>query len=1460
MGRGVVIKGYGTFTFSAPDVILDGVTNPIERDRQPRQPVFLVGKEFVSGMNLKTAIAIGRQLRPYNIQTSGLIQHTIINYAEIALYANQNKDSAKLAVHRVVKSLAEIARTGQIVEMEIPAVGIFFVKNNLAAVQFHDSIMDGCRDITKRPLSERKQRGEMKLNSQYLQSIQQDDNLTIDQNAQNYLSQSLGIELPENRPKTAKFTNSFNRKGPLSKTIEMRPSSSAKTGAFQRQVNDKAYAMERLKYYIRDHALNIEDSFIDICNNALGRTNERKVRLNYDDLKRAVTKMLLPLSEPQIIALFQVLDVNSDGFIDKFDWMKATIDRKTHINYIKDVVFKFKIHTDDLLQRMNLTRDHQPINQLELKAALMNLDESLNQVKAQQLAKDILDGKQQITMQELVALFDTVEEEDKQYDASWFKDILYKMREYLVDPNKLQKLRSSFEYFDEHQEGNLDTANFKTVLMEGNLGLNVQDINRLVRYIPKVRTSLINYYDFIQMIIDVNKQADQKDTAKDLVDFAQKVGKFLSFKRMTVIQFLQFVRSGYGSCSVEAMAQYLEKQIFTQLAHEECVEYCKEMDVDGNGIITDDDVNTFIKRYSYFNVRKDQSQVDQIIDSIMKTQSVKKMAQGDQLQNLEQAFVNSKSIDIVTMGQSKMFSTLVDGMKDQQQKTLFPIQSLSEDKFDHILKDLRTKLQLKGMSYEELFNQLDTDHNGFLSISEFQNIDKIMILSQPAKDGFFAFMDKQKIGLIDFNTFNRYLGKSIIKKMPNLTEDDWDWEMEILFKIRNWCQRENITVEDAFRTFDKDFDGQINKIDLRTFIKDILKVEEKEITEAKINRLFKIMDQYKRGRITLMDFRRFVQEGFFYGKNQQIFGQTQQLPAAKQSQETRSSFDWKMNARQQIGLIISRHYPSVKDSFDIVSGYRKKLVFQKFKKWIDEKNVLSGFDLTEKLVYEIFSDIDTHKKGYLAEPDWLNAFSQYHWQEQMIQELRDAISTYFTSIANAIHYFQQEHSHIITRNSFARAIESLFPKRFQEGDIDGLWNRVQKNGTLGNQAFQLIFGKNQRNYDLNDNQTVQVQKRPQTHGGLSELPPDERNQVNITLLDRIRRYLRNSNKNLIQLFRDYDQGDTGKITNLEFRQVIRSLNMGLTLQDIDILSALLETDDQSMVNWKEFARRLDFRQADNKILDRAAIHLQRVNDHIYHYLLSPKDAFRQIDANHSGYLTFDKFKDMIEMLYRLATEEIPPFAIIKDLFEFIDKRRDGQIDLTEWMDAFAKFQNPNEKKRPQSANIRVKKNSQKSLMAQTEKQWSKPQLQSPIHEKFDGIADDGLMNATNKFKTFLRKPPQKLNALQFVGNSQLILDNGLWESSKEFDKTIFAVGKNRKYLLDIFKAMSQNGSIPLSDDIIKGEIDRMLRQQGIVIREEQWAQLIAWSKKNGRIDYKFLLEVYKDRINGMDTQPRNHEN
>lgn len=48
--------------------------------------------------------------------------------------------------------------------------------------------------------------------------------------------------------------------------------------------------------------------------------------------------------------------------------------------------------------------------------------------------------------------------------------------------------------------------------------------------------------------------------------------------------------------------------------------------------------------------------------------------------------------------------------------------------------------------------------------------------------------------------------------------------------------------------------------DLEEFLIKILKMKKENITDAKINRLFKIMDVYKRGRITVDDLRRFLCE------------------------------------------------------------------------------------------------------------------------------------------------------------------------------------------------------------------------------------------------------------------------------------------------------------------------------------------------------------------------------------------------------------------------------------------------------------------------------------------------------------------------------------------------------------------------------------------------------------------------
>ena len=48
-------------------------------------------------------------------------------------------------------------------------------------------------------------------------------------------------------------------------------------------------------------------------------------------------------------------------------------------------------------------------------------------------------------------------------------------------------------------------------------------------------------------------------------------------------------------------------------------------------------------------------------------------------------------------------------------------------------------------------------------------------------------------------------------------------------KIRHWFNGEGISVEDAFRVFDKDFDGRIDRCDIRDFCTEILRISDKEI-------------------------------------------------------------------------------------------------------------------------------------------------------------------------------------------------------------------------------------------------------------------------------------------------------------------------------------------------------------------------------------------------------------------------------------------------------------------------------------------------------------------------------------------------------------------------------------------------------------------------------------------------------
>lgn len=62
-------------------------------------------------------------------------------------------------------------------------------------------------------------------------------------------------------------------------------------------------------------------------------------------------------------------------------------------------------------------------------------------------------------------------------------------------------------------------------------------------------------------------------------------------------------------------------------------------------------------------------------------------------------------------------------------------------------------------------------------------------------------------------------------------------------------------------------------------------------------------------------------------------------------------------------------------------------------------------------------------------------------------------------------------------------------------------------------------------------------------------------------------------------------------------------------------------------------------------------------------------------------MTFDEFQKFINQLYKLAQEETPNYAIVKDLFDYMDKTKNYQIEMNEWLDTFTKNHHHSNNKR-----------------------------------------------------------------------------------------------------------------------------------------------------------------------------------
>ena len=179
-------------------------------------------------------------------------------------------------------------------------------------------------------------------------------------------------------------------------------------------------------------------------------------------------------------------------------------------------------------------------------------------------------------------------------------------------------------------------------------------------------------------------------------------------------------------------------------------------------------------------------------------------------------------------------------------------------------------------------------------------------------------------------------------------------------------------------------------------------------------------------------------------------------------------------------------------------------------------------------------------------------------------------------------------------------------------------------------------------------------------------------------LNKIKRVVCSSKFNLNKFFESAALHCDNKdfiVNKFQFRNIIKDLSIGLTNLEIDqIMLKSGKVTYDGKLNLREFIR---FLYNVNPYLNEGTFNtsaiIGEIKALIYKYYSSPIICFQNNDTKHEGKIDFEKYKNLIYDMYRRDERPFPNFTLLKNSYDIIDLRKDGIIDMNEWMRSFGSF-------------------------------------------------------------------------------------------------------------------------------------------------------------------------------------------
>jgi Ca2+-binding EF-hand superfamily protein len=520
---------------------------------------------------------------------------------------------------------------------------------------------------------------------------------------------------------------------------------------------------------------------------------------------------------------------------------------------------------------------------------------------------------------------------------------------------------------------------------------------------------------------------------------------------------------------------------------------------------------------------------------------------------------------------------------------ILPKNTLEDYKFRSILNDIAKYLKASHLTVEQLFRKLDIDGDGLISHSDYNiSIDKIVTLHPTTKEQFFYTLCDQ--GFIDLKSLIQYFSE-IDKK---LTQNKYDIENCILKEFKKWVlNNTKLTESEMFIGIDYNGDGRIDITDLKKFLIDVVYCPKADLSYDTVERVIKFLSINKNNFLTLSDFNEVVKD--IKANNIKPIGNIIEFKTS--SFDLKRSEEWINLTLEKLGSFISEHYDNMEQYFKENSEFNK-INLKSFQNWVNRNLAFNdGVSLNSDEIAILFNTLDYGGKNYITLGNLDTRLGSFDFYKKMHLEITKFVKDNFIDGVAAFKYFKDnEINHeeyflsnrelfdslndLLTGKYKTNTILRYINKYFSDPDCVSFseFNKVYYGLEQPEEYFASASHKINRIYNSrskeiekpffnkNNNRADRAFSARHATSMLNKLstPFDE------DPLEKIKRLINSSKLDFSQYFKLYEMVNGETINQMEFRNMLKHLNIGLTSLEIDyILSRLIKTGN-GKVYFKEF--------------------------------------------------------------------------------------------------------------------------------------------------------------------------------------------------------------------------------------------------------------------------------------------------